>query len=160
MDTNWPWDFWAAVGAVAAAAGAFATAAVAWFQIGALKRQQRGWETLRACDKYDTDSVINQALVKLRDVRDADELAKNPRPYRLEITIVMNYLEGMAIGIEQGMYDPRIVRDHLEPIIRDHVKEFLDRDMVKRLEMESDDFSRLKRLIESWDQKPTLYRTR
>jgi hypothetical protein len=150
-DPNTPWNFWSAFGAIASAAAAFMTAGVAWYQISALRTQQQGWETLKACERYDSDAVLNEALKKLRDARDSGELEKNPRPFRLEITTIMNYLEGVATGIEQGFYDARIVRDHLEPIMRFHAGEVLNPIMLRRLEVHADDFDRVKRLPDSWD---------
>lgn len=35
------------------------------------------------------------------------------------------WVEGIAIAAEQGFYVERIVRDHLEPMMRNHVREFL-----------------------------------
>ena len=145
--------FWAAVAAI----GTVATALVAWYQIGALKRQQQGWETLKACDRYDTDPVIDAALNKLRDHRNSGTLASNPMAVRLEITTVLNYLDGVATGIAQGLYDERIARDHLEPIMRDHVREFLSLEMTGKMEFELASYERLLQLLDSWKPKKPFY---
>jgi hypothetical protein len=59
MPPDWIWDlkwvdWWTAVQGVALVCAAI----IAWYQIGALRRDQRGWETLKACEKYDTDPVL------------------------------------------------------------------------------------------------------
>jgi hypothetical protein len=118
-DPNWPWD-------ILQAAGAIATAVVAWWQIGSLKEQQQGWKTLEACERYESDPVIHKILICLRDARDDKTLAENPRKFRAEISLLLNYLDGLAIGQFQGFYNKNIIRDHMESIIRDHVAEFLE----------------------------------
>jgi hypothetical protein len=129
------------------------TAAIAWFQIGALRRDQRGWETLKACERYENDPVLHSVLKKLGAVRDSGELAANPRLFRIEATILLNYLDGIAIGEEQGFYNGTIVQDHLEPIVRDHAKEFLDPVMSAHMKLDAEGFPTLCRLIRRWDDK-------
>lgn len=150
-DPNAPWDFWAAVGALAGSGAAALAALIAWYQISELRRQQKGWQSLKVCERYDSDPVLNEALKKLRDARDSGALATDPRPLRLEITIVMNYLEGVATGIAQGFYDERVVRDHLEPIIKFHADEVLEKTMIAKLEIDAEDFSRVKALCSRWE---------
>jgi hypothetical protein len=35
---------------------------IAWYQLWRLRRDQRGWETLKACERYDLDQVLDRAL--------------------------------------------------------------------------------------------------
>jgi hypothetical protein len=148
-DPNLPWDAIAAVGACV-------TAIVAWWQIQALRAQQKGWETLHACRQYDTDAVLDKALSVVRDARTRGDLAKDPLPWRLEIVTVLNYLEGIATGIAQGFYDKRIVRDHMEPIMKDHVHEFLAGPVMTKLDFKPEYFPNLVALVEAWKVvKPT-----
>lgn len=146
-DPNWPWDFWQMV-------GTFAIAGVAWWQIGSLKRQQRGWNTLEACERYERDPVLNAVLMKLRDARDGGDLGAHPRNYRAETTVLLNYLDGIAIGVAQRFYNKRIVRDHLEQIMRDHVAEFLEPGFAARMELDTTGFARLRGLLREWDAPP------
>ena len=143
-DPNWPWDVVQGVGAVA-------TALVAWWQIGSLKSQQQGWKTLEACERYESDPVIHKILICLRDARDNKELAQDPRKYRAEISLLMNYLDGLAIGQFQGFYNKNIIRDHMEEIIRDHVREFLDSEFAKRTDLDTGGFPNVVRLLKEWD---------
>jgi hypothetical protein len=131
-----------------------ATAWVAWYQLGALRKDQQAWKTLEACEKYESDYVLYCVLTKLRDVRDSGDLKNNPRPYRAEATLLLNYLEGIAIGAHQGFYNESIVRDHLEAVIIDHVFEFLDVEMAKRMELDPRRFENLKSLSDRWSQLP------
>ncbi len=56
---------WAAVQGVATVAAA----GIAWYQIGALRKDQRAWKTLEACERYESDLVVTSALKCLRDAR-------------------------------------------------------------------------------------------
>lgn len=63
-----------AIGTLLLAFVTFVLALVGIAQIKALRDQQRKWTTLQACDRYDSDAVINQSLdVLQRRVRDKAE---------------------------------------------------------------------------------------
>jgi hypothetical protein len=153
-DLDWG-IFWAAVQGVALAAAA----GIAGFQIRAIRHDQKGWETLKACEKYDGDPVLHVVLKRLGRARDSGELNENPRKFRIDATILLNYLDGLAIGEAQRLYDGKIVQDHMEPIIREHVKEFLNTSVAPRMELDIDGFPDLDRLVKKWDDaKKKQYR--
>jgi hypothetical protein len=150
----WEWGtIWAAVQGIALCAAA----GIAWYQIGALRRDQRNWETLRVCSLYDTDPVIDRALARLRDARLDGGLQKNATLITLEMATVLNYLEGIAIGVEQGFYNKAIVRDHLEDIMRDHVDEFLAPALAQASDWRKEDYGRLSKLLASWHPDTTYF---
>jgi hypothetical protein len=151
QDPSWPWDLIQAIGSIA-------TAAVAWWQISSLKNQQKGWKTLEACERYESDPVLHDVLLKLRDARDSGQLYKTPRTFRAETATLMNYLDGIAIGQAQGFYNKAIVRDHLEGIMKDHVGEFLSPDLASRMELDTTGFARLRALIAEWDNARPWYK--
>jgi len=73
--SNLTWaDWWSAIQGVAI----IATAIIAWWQIGSLKRQQKGWKTLEVCERYESDPVLDAALKALRKARNGDGLAAEP----------------------------------------------------------------------------------
>jgi len=71
---------------------------------------------------------------------------------------VMNYLEGIAIGVQQGFYNDAIVRDHLEDIMRDHVSEFLAPAVVQAAGWGSNEYGRLTTLLGKWQPNNTHFR--
>jgi hypothetical protein len=145
---------WAAVQGIALIAAAL----IAWYQIGALRREQKNWETLKACERYESDQVLTQCLMALREARLANRLTAEPRRYSLEMSTILNYLEGIAIGVEQGFYDKNIVRDHLEIIMRGHVKEFLEPPLKEVMLAENDDYyAELIGILKSWEHKKRTY---
>lgn len=147
----WPPD-WAMVSAL----GTLATAGVAGWQIWQLRWDQKGRETLKACERYESDPVLDRALCALRDARISGALAKAPKNYSLEATTVLNYLDGIAIGVKQGFYNEAVVRDHLEPIMTDHVRELIT-DFGRDMHISPDSFPKLLGLLEKWKQDRTYY---
>jgi len=145
---------WSAVQAI----GTVGAVGVAAYQIAKLRADQRGWETLKACERYDTDPVIEAALVRLKVGRDGVDLLIDTKKYSLDATTVLNYLEGIATGICQGFYDERVVRDHLERIMRDHIGEFLSEDIAKGMELSKDDYCRLEDLLSNWGADKPYYK--
>ena len=141
---------WAAVQGVATVAAA----GIAWYQIRALRKDQKAWKTLEACERYESDLVVTSALKSLRDARKDGSLKTSPRDFRLEAVLVMNYFEGIAIAAAQGFYVEHIVREHLEPLMRDHVRGFLDPDMAERMELNPSDTKRLVGLLKRWEESP------
>ncbi len=146
---NLTWsDWWACEQGIALA---FAVL-VASYQLWKLRRDQCGWETLKACDRYENDHILHDVLLKLRDARDCGELQKSPRKFRAETTTLMNYFEGIAIGRRQGFYNAAVIRDHLEFIVRDHAKEFLNPHFADKMELDISRFSNVTELIAEWDR--------
>lgn len=140
------------------AAGTFFAAGIAWFQISSFKRQQKGWETLKACERYESDPILDACLRTIREVRKADGgLPAGAQSVSVDIITILNYLDGLAIGVRQGFYDAKIVRDHLEPVIRFHVDEFLDADVARLLRIKDSDFRLLRDLVKEWDLPATHF---
>jgi hypothetical protein len=115
LDRTWA-DWWGMVQGLAPCA----TAGVAWYQLGALRdeqelrrRDEKAWRTLQACERFEGDVVIDNALRAIRDARFDGKLESDPRSVRLETILVFNYFEGKAIAAEQGFYVESIVREHL-----------------------------------------------
>jgi hypothetical protein len=134
--------FWTAMLAVATGI----LGGIAWYQIGEIKRQQQGWETLRMCNAYDLDPTLHKAACEIRrvisggvDIRDAE----------VEIKTRLNYFEAIAIGISQGFYDPKIVREHLGGILKDHVELYLKPPYLETLKFDGH-FEGIKSLVETW----------
>lgn len=147
------WDFIAAIGTVG-------IAAVGWIQITAARRQARGWRTLDACEKYDTDPVLDLCSQNLAAGKDSGDFDKAPRSYRLNVYTLLNYLEGLSIGIDQNLYVEDIVRDHLEGVVRKLVGDYLDEETAKKIGFDPRDYERLAALDRRWSATQTHFRDR
>jgi hypothetical protein len=157
---DWLIQNWINIWTFAQATASIAVAGIAWFQIGALRKEQsiqqqfhKNWETLKACEKYDTDPVLTESLKILRDARNSGDLLKFPKNYSLEMITILNFLEGIIIGIEQRFYNEDVVYDHLKPIIEDHINEFLSEPCRSAILVgQTESYSRLTRKSDEWKQ--------
>lgn len=148
---DWLWHLFQCIGAV----GTIVAALVAWLQIGNLRKQQCGWKSLEVCERYETDAILDTAL---RRIRAASLLPWHRRKIwevRTDITTVLNYLDGIAVGVQQGFYDEKIVRAHLEPVIRAHVEEYFSGGLPEKYGYEPTAWCELAWLLERWDSQPT-----
>ena len=147
-----------------------AIALIAYFQLSAWvatqkaqNLQHRQWATLQTCDRYDSDPIIREALALIRAHKNGYSLDEQTQEsvkysYDLDAAVVslMNYFDSIAIGLKQNLYVEEIVREHLEGIIRTHIKdikEFSDPEVIKRVEKFHEEFSRTLALIEKWEAK-------
>jgi hypothetical protein len=154
---------WAAIGAIATIALALATIGVAWvagYQIAAARKEAaaaraeaKKTRTLEIVSKYDHDPVLDRALRRMARGRDSKLLFTNTRDCRVDIVAVMNYFEAIAIGIQQGIYIPGMVRDFMEPIVRSHMEEIIKEKIFEKIGSDPDDFEHICALNESWKPK-------
>lgn len=83
------------------------------------ERRLREWETLKACQRYDYDPVLEAAPRRVARASVGGTDYRNPGIEKRDIVTLLNYLDGLAIGIEQGLYLENIVKDHLS-VVFDH----------------------------------------
>jgi hypothetical protein len=123
---------------------------VAWYQIGAARDEAKLNRTLAACDRYDLDPVLDARSRRLAEVRDAGDLQGKVKAYRLDIFSILNYLESIAIGIEQGLYDENLVREYMEPIFVGCVEEYISSGVLQALDYAPTDFAKSAALCKKW----------
>jgi hypothetical protein len=149
---SWTATEWAAFGAIATAAITFFLVAVGAYQISAIRDQNRRWRTLAACERYYLDPLLDKASRALKEARESGELERNPKPLSIDVITVLNYLDGIAIGIYQGLYIEELARDHLQPMVEENVAEFLRGDTPGKLGLNLRDFRHLVALEGRWTQ--------
>lgn len=137
--------------AIQAIASAILVLVGAW-QILAIRRQNKHLRTLEAVEVYDRDPIIDMCARNLFAARRNGEWEKDPSQFRIEVTTILNYLDGIATGIEQNLYVESIVRDHLGPVIVQYVTEaYLESRIAQRIGIEPmKDYPRLLALVASW----------
>jgi len=151
------WSVVTGIGTVGIALATASVACVAWYQISAARGEERKGRTLEMVQKYDHDPILDRALRRLARARDGKLLSANPIVYRMDIFVVLNYLETMAIGIRQGLYIEPMVRDFMEPIVKDHIDEFVHGGLIKAIGVDQADFEHICDLAKKWAQKQTYY---
>ena len=132
-------------------------AIAAFSQIKTSKSESKKSRTLVACEKYDLDPVLDKSLRAIRAHR-LNSTSDFGKDLKLDITNVLNYLDGIAIGIDQDMYIDSLAKDHLEVIVRDHVRDYLNESTAKNVGVDPDNFKFLKRMAERWAITTTVFR--
>lgn len=145
-------EFWVAVGTAALALATVVLVLVGLRQLSAIKLENRQWETLKACDRYTFDPILDVCLRKLRDAKAAGQYEGHEKDFRLEITTILNCLEGIAVGIYQGVYIEDLARDHMQPVVIDHVTEYLKDGAPRRIDFETNAFPYVAALSDRWTE--------
>jgi hypothetical protein len=97
-------EAWLALGTWILAGITFGLVVGALHHVGAIREENKKLSTLQICNCYDTNPVIAGAVDILWQARLSEDLERNPKRYRPQLVILLNYLDGIAIGIEQGLY--------------------------------------------------------
>jgi hypothetical protein len=100
-------------------------------QLRSIRDEANRERTLRVCERYDTDPILDRALRRLAIGWRTGDIQRDPEKYRPFVTTVLNYLDTLAIGIAQGLYIEELARDHLAEIVKFHHREYLGRDAVE-----------------------------
>ena len=127
------------------------------YQIRAIRWSEKKWATIRACNTYDTDPVLNQATAQIFSLsKGTDYSYKTIEPAIHSVLTLLNYFSSMAIGIDQGVYVKSIVKDNLKENIERAVDVFITPEYSKYINRS--DLESLVRLRESWQERPTKVR--
>jgi hypothetical protein len=152
-------EAWTAIGTlgiilatVALAAVTLALVIVGRRQIREVREENRRGMTLAACGNYDLNPIIYECTKRLSEAREAGELKTKARELRPQITTVLNYLDSIAIGIDQGLYIETLAWDHLHPIVSRHVKELIDSGVIEDAGLAKENFSRLLEMHRTWSR--------
>jgi hypothetical protein len=145
-------DFWAAVGAGLSAIATAALVVVGAWQISSARNERKGWETLKACERYDSDLVLDNCSRILKMARDSGDLAANPRKYTLDVIALLNYLEGIAAGIEQDLYVESIAKDHMQSVVNGLLERYVYSPLGAGLGISEEDYSSLVSLDRKWQR--------
>lgn len=143
-----------AFGTLILAAATAALVLAAFYQIRSFREEAKKTRTLAACEKYDTDPVLDNCLRKLRAAWDDGSILQNSSAFRIDVVTVLNHLDGIAIGIEQGLYIEELVRDHHEKIFNDHFDQYLASDAPRIDGLDRNAYLTLRALCEKWSRPP------
>jgi hypothetical protein len=119
---------WTAIGAIANVVYSCLTAgllAFAVYQVLSAREDAKINRTLAACDRYDSDPVLDGVARRLAIALDDGSLKENPKKHRVDLYSIFNYFESIAIGVSRGQYDGDIVGDQLGPIIVSYVDDYI-----------------------------------
>jgi Domain of unknown function (DUF4760) len=147
-------DGWEMIGALTTV-GLFA---VAWYQIRAIRNESRVERTLAVCSRYESDATVERCVRTLRNaLATGGDYKADPCKYQHETIMVLNFLDTLAIGIDQGVYDDRLARDHMEAIVRKWMEVLLEPTKAKELNIPTNDYKCLNGLWSRWNQNKMYY---
>ena len=147
-----------AIAAIFAVIYAIKTIEQSKVQVGAALDDAKKWKTIEACERYDTDAVLDQALRNLRKAILSGGLKKYPKKYKPDMVTVLNYLDGIAIGVSQGVLVEEIVKDQIRSIFVTHFEEFMDSGLAEKAGIKKTNYMHLCELVEKWRAPITDYR--
>jgi hypothetical protein len=115
--------------------------------------------TLAACSRYESDAVIERCVRRLRCAHDEGIQGVELRKFQHEIIMVLNYLDSLAIGFSQGLYDEKLAKDHMSAIVKMYRERFLDKEqLLKSLDIDPGNYHCIINLAKKWSAKPPAYR--
>ncbi|MDT3686193.1 MAG: hypothetical protein RO009_14250 [Pseudorhodoplanes sp.] len=145
---------WIAVGTVALALATFLLVAVAWYQLVAIRDENKRSRTLAVCERYDTDPVLDICLRNLSQGWRTRDIHYNPRKYRIDAATLLNYIESVFNGVDEGVYDEYLVFSFFEETTNLHITDYLTSDLREKMDIGPDEFSHIIKMCEKWKNNP------
>jgi hypothetical protein len=118
------------------------------------ERRLREWETLKACDRYDVDPILDAAMLRIYNGSQKGVNYRSPEVEKRDVICVLNYLDSLATGVHQNLYIEEIIKDHMSLVIRKHVRDLLEAGIV-----EKEGYHNLLRLYERWSEQDVNYQS-
>lgn len=146
---NTDWTAINALGTLALIVVSSVAGAIAYYQVTSARLENRKSRTMSAIEKYDSDIILDRALLNLRAARIAG--FKEPADCKMDLLIVMNYLDTIALGIDKKLYDDDLVRTFMESIIKEHMREFVDDGLLVKSGANPSDFKSICELYKKWE---------
>jgi hypothetical protein len=144
------WDEWSALANLILAGTSILLVVLGWVQINRIRDEARKERTLAICNRYDSDPVLNDQLRKVNVAAKGGGLLGNAPTLIIEIVAILNYLDSIAIGIAQKVYDDKIAKRHLKAILVAHVEQLMTPEMAKAAKFKIPDFECLVDLTRRW----------
>jgi hypothetical protein len=155
-----PADAWIAIATFCLVAATILLVGVGLYQIRSIREEEKRKRTLDICAQYETNIVLHLCVTRIAMARDSGALETNPRPYRSYMVGILNYLESVQIGIDQGLYDEEIAFDQLEDVVRGHVNRYIDSGLILRAGSDPQNFRRVMMMRDRWSTARPRFRGR
>lgn len=150
-------EAWIAVGTLLLVVVTTFVGSVGLCQISEARAEASRNRTIAACDRYDTDPILDRCCLALAKGRKDGSLETNPEDYRIEMFTILNYLEGIAIGVEGGLYVDAIAKSYMEPIFKGYVDLYVVSGLSKRADPKKDEVGSYVKLVETCNRWGSNY---
>ena len=124
--------------------------------------ENKKWNTLNICAQYELSEIIAKAA---RNLYFHLDYGKQPKVAEEDIgglsrdaIIILNYLDGIAIGVSQGLYVEELARDHLHIIVRTYVDDLFNAETQKKFGLKKSDYTFLIGMDGRWRLNKPYYR--
>jgi len=125
------------------------------FSIWTAQQDNRKWKTLDICAQHELSGSLSSAVECLRRYFDTTSRC-DVAEVRYEWRLILNYLDAIAIGVEQGLYIEDLAKDHLKQIVTVHVEEaFGPKGSMTQFR---NDYLKLRDMHEKWQRDRFYYR--
>jgi hypothetical protein len=148
---------WTAIGTLALAlvtlALALGTAAlviVGLYQLRSIREEGRISRTIAISDRYDIDPVLDLRLRRIARARLNGALDARPMDYRADLRTILNYLDSLAVGIQQDLYIEKLAMEHNGAILVGTVKQYLDGAAAAKYGLNVQNYETLMVLYRKW----------
>lgn len=145
-------EWWGAVCSAVAGISGIALVAVGAWQISAARDERRGWETLKACERYDTDPILDLCSRNLKTAKASGDLHIDAEKYSIDAISLLNYLEGIAAGVEDGLYVESIAKKHMQTIVKGLIERYISSEVATKMKIFPDEYSLLLELHRRWQR--------
>ncbi len=155
---------------VATAIISLAAAIIAFVSIRSVYRQtkmqivnngleNRKWKTLEVCAQYElNDNITNSARNVFTAFAKGEPEEGVCKAITRDVIVILNYLDGIAIGVGQGLYIEELARDHLKNIVQYHVSHLLDPSLkLKFKDIDQNNYSFLIDMNTKWARSQTYF---
>jgi hypothetical protein len=127
-------------------------------QLNTQREENRKWKTLEICAQYEFNEMVSVAAGKVQAALYGNKLTDGKcAEICRDATVVLNYLDGIAIGVSQGLYIEDLAKDHLRQIVKFHVEKLLH-DNCTRLRLDPNDYQFVIDMNKKWQQNQPYYR--
>jgi len=131
---------------------------VGTWQIFVIKEQAKRERTLNAVTLYSSDPVLDASARTLRKAQNSGDFSKAPKDYRSDVVTILNFLDFIAIGIEQKLYVEPIAKDHLKQIVLDHCRDYLSESLLNSIgNIGLRDYPCLEKMYNRWRQESVTF---
>lgn len=135
----------------ALAVTALVSAYVAFRQFRSVRDEAAKNRTLEICNRYENDPILDGVVRRLRAHEHG--VISPEYEYRIDVIVLLNYLDSISIGINKNLYVGEIVKKRMCCALKGHVDEYLMNDeLVRQLDINVSDFSNLLSVYHEWCQ--------
>ena len=151
-------EFISAWSSLALAVIAVPSAIIAFLSVWSATEENRRWNTLNVCAQHEFNSEVSTAVRRIETafVDGVPDIQKS-KSLRFNSYVVLNYLDGIAIGVKQGLYIEKLAKDHLRTIVRLDVGRLLETSFAEKVPLDKSHWSFLVAMADKWNKDEPYY---